>query len=64
MAGNFTGYYVTNNKSNTLLSDLKISLSSICGDLSDEAMIRSVLINPVFKSGSPCNYYNEDSKKT
>ena len=64
MSGIYQGYQVTNNNSNTLLADLRISLSPMCGDLSDDYMERPVKINAAMRPGWACNYYNEDEYRT
>ncbi len=55
---------ITNNKTNSFIVDVRLSLSKICGDMNDDYMERPVSVTKVFKSGSICSYYNEKEKKT
>ena len=34
------GYLVTNNQSNSMLVDIRMSLSTVCGDMTDDYMVR------------------------
>jgi hypothetical protein len=64
MKGDQLGYLVTNNQSNSMLVDIRMSLSTICGDMTDDYMIRSNTITSLFSQGKSCPYYNEDEKLT